>query len=60
MLTVKCPRCSHDMLYRPLTTLTGKKKRCVYCGMLFAVHTDMARSRIVCEGKRAVPNAPLF
>jgi hypothetical protein len=52
MLLVKCPRCLHDMKYDPkLTslqpTVVGKKKRCVYCGMTFSVHSDQVASRIV-------------
>jgi len=57
MLTVKCPRCLHDMLYDPKitqesSTVVGKKKRCVYCGMTFTVHSDQKTSRIVGIGKQ--------
>lgn len=61
MLTVRCPRCAHDMCYAPKQGLpAGKKKRCVYCGMTFGVHPDLVRSRIVCEGRREAPNTALF
>jgi len=65
MLTVRCPRCRHDMLYGPKLsqqspTVVGKKKRCVYCGMTFSIHSDQAKTRIVQIGKRETPNMPLF
>jgi hypothetical protein len=60
MLTVRCPRCAHDMCYEPKGLPAGKKKRCVYCGMTFSVHTDLERTRVVCEGKRVEPNTALF
>lgn len=58
MLTVRCPKCRHDMLYQPAAQL--KRKRCVYCGTTFSVHPNLPNSRVVCEGKRLAPNAPLF
>lgn len=60
MLTVRCPRCQHDMLYRPTGHVVGKSKRCVYCGMTFSVHGNQERTRIVCVGKRDAPNTALF
>lgn len=58
MLTVKCPRCKHDMLYDPkisqaTPTVVGKKKRCVYCGMTFSVHSSIPATNIVGIGKVA-------
>jgi hypothetical protein len=65
MLTVKCPRCLHDQLYDPKLTpeaplVVGKKKCCVYCGMTFSVHSNLAQTRIVQVGKREEFNAPLL
>lgn len=62
VFTVRCPRCRHDMLYQPMKTgvVAGSKKRCVYCGMTFSVHSNQVATRIVCEGKRADPNTALF
>jgi uncharacterized protein (DUF983 family) len=61
MLTVRCPRCKHDQLYDPKIgqgspTVVGRKKRCVYCGMTFSVHTDQTRTNIVAVGKILDPN----
>ena len=61
MLTVKCPRCKHDQLYDPKInssspTVVGKKKRCVYCGMAFAVHSNQVSTRIVAVGRIERPN----
>jgi hypothetical protein len=63
MLTVKCPKCLHDQLYDPkisdkTPTVVGKKKRCVYCGTSFSVHSDQLKTRIVAVGKIANPNMP--
>lgn len=64
LITVHCPRCRHDMLYRPSVRergeVSGKKKRCVYCGYTFSVHPSIVNTRIVCEGTRAEPNTALF
>jgi len=36
------------MKYAPVgKNLTGKKKRCVYCGHTFTVHSDQKKSRII-------------
>jgi hypothetical protein len=56
MLTVKCPKCLHDQLYDPkinekTPTVVGKKKRCVYCGTSFSIHSDQLKTRIVAIGK---------
>ncbi len=35
---VKCPSCGNKMKYHSTTKiLSGKKKRCVYCGRSFSV-----------------------
>ena len=62
VFTVRCPRCKHDMLYQPMKSgvVAGSKKRCVYCGMTFSVHSNQVATRIVCEGKRQDPNTALF
>jgi len=50
MLTVKCPKCKHDMKYMPSKgDITKKVKRCVYCGHSFRVHSSLKKSRIVKE-----------
>ena len=63
MLTVKCPRCMHDQLCDPKInakspTVVGKKKRCVYCGMTFSIHSNQVKTQIVAIGKIAHPNEP--
>lgn len=52
MLTVRCPRCKHDQKCDPRIsqsspTVVGKKKRCVYCGMAFSIHSSMETTNIV-------------
>ena len=48
MLVVRCPSCGHDMRYQPQGGLVSeKKKRCVYCGCTFMVHSALPKSRIV-------------
>jgi hypothetical protein len=61
MLTVRCPKCHHDQLCDPrisqeTPTVVGKKKRCVYCGMTFSIHSNMECTNIVAIGKVADPN----
>jgi transcriptional regulator NrdR family protein len=65
MLTVKCPRCQHDQLCDPklsekTPSVVGKKKRCVYCGMTFSIHSNLEKTNIVQVGKRDEMNTPLF
>ncbi len=37
-LLLKCPKCKNDMKYQSRDmSLTGKSKRCVYCGRSFKV-----------------------
>lgn len=45
MFLVKCPKCKNNMKYQPKNEL--KKKRCVYCGHTFTVHSNIKKSRIV-------------
>ena len=48
MFLVSCPKCKNKMNYQPKgNSLKGKKKRCVYCGHVFTVHSDSKKSRIV-------------
>ncbi len=38
MLVLKCPKCGNKMKYQTTDIyLTGKRKRCVYCGKSFKV-----------------------
>lgn len=37
--------------------VTEKKKKCVYCGHTFKIHTDLLRSRIVAEEEKNTTTA---
>ncbi len=44
MFILECPQCRHEMKYDTKDAyLTGKKKRCVYCGKTFDVPKNMIR-----------------
>jgi len=51
MIIVRCPKCKNVMKYQPMkytgNVLTAKKKRCVYCGHTFKIHSDEKKSRII-------------
>jgi|SaaInlStandDraft_4_1057021.scaffolds.fasta_scaffold26098_3 hypothetical protein len=47
MYLVKCPSCKNNMKYQPRGSLDKKKKRCVYCGKSFTIHSNQKKSRII-------------
>jgi hypothetical protein len=48
MLLLQCPKCKNRMKADPKAgSLTEKKKRCVYCGHTFKIHTSPASSTII-------------
>ena len=61
MFVVKCPECKHDMRYQPIKAgvVSEKKKKCVYCGHTFKIHTSSIKSRIVRE-EEPYTTTPLF
>jgi transposase-like protein len=41
---LKCPKCKHDMKYESRGMyLSGKRKKCVYCGHSFNVKDNLVR-----------------
>ena len=50
MFLLKCSSCGNTMKYQPKGgSVIGKKKRCVYCGKTFTVHSNPLKSSIVKE-----------
>lgn len=47
MFLLRCPKCGNQMKYSPSGSLDGKKKRCVYCGRTFTVHSNIEKSTII-------------
>jgi len=44
MFLLKCPKCNNTQNYQSSTiTLTGKRKKCVYCGNSFKVHENILK-----------------
>jgi predicted RNA-binding Zn-ribbon protein involved in translation (DUF1610 family) len=44
MLLLKCPKCKNEMKYHTRSsTLTGKRKVCVYCGFSMGVSKALIR-----------------
>ena len=44
MLLLQCPKCKNKMKYMTQSSvLTGKRKRCVYCGRSYAVRKQMVK-----------------
>ncbi len=43
MFLLGCPQCGHEMKYGTKDPLTGKKKRCVYCGKTFDASKNLIR-----------------
>ncbi|MBS3102705.1 hypothetical protein J4458_04645 [Candidatus Woesearchaeota archaeon] len=42
ILLLKCPKCSNQMKYQSQNMiLTGKRKRCVYCGKTYNVRNSI-------------------
>jgi Zn ribbon nucleic-acid-binding protein len=46
MLLLKCPKCGHKMRCSPKGSISGKKKRCVYCGKAFKIDGNIAKEII--------------
>lgn len=48
-LLLKCPFCHNNMKYKSMVSqeITAKKKRCVYCGRTFKIHTNPEKSTII-------------
>jgi len=43
-LLLKCPKCSHKMKYQARNMiLTGKRKRCVYCGFSMEINKAIVK-----------------
>ena len=41
---LKCPKCKHDMKYESRDMyLSGKRKKCVYCGHSFKAKDNIVR-----------------
>lgn len=53
MLLLKCPKCGHEMRCSPRGSISGKKKRCVYCGRAFRIEGNIA-GEIAVKKKRDV------
>ncbi|MCC7574041.1 hypothetical protein KO361_00415 [Candidatus Woesearchaeota archaeon] len=53
MFVVRCDRCGNDQKVAPRIKgrweVSGKSKRCVYCGKTFKIHSDFSKTRIVRE-----------
>lgn len=43
MLLLKCPKCGHEMRCSPKGSISGKKKRCVYCGKAFKIEGNIVK-----------------
>jgi len=44
ILLLKCPKCGHKMKYEARNmTLTGKRKRCVYCGFSIGINKNIVK-----------------
>lgn len=44
MLLLRCKRCGNRMKYHPLPGgISGKRKKCVYCGASFKVSESIVR-----------------
>ena len=44
ILLIKCPKCKHDMKYESREGyLSGKRKRCVYCGFSMNIRDNLVR-----------------
>lgn len=44
LFLLKCSNCGHDQKYHTDNLiLTGKKKRCVYCGKTFSVRSHLVK-----------------
>ncbi len=44
MFLLHCPKCGHDMKYMSASVdLSGKRKKCVYCGKSFGVKDNIKR-----------------
>ena len=51
LLVVRCPECKQTMRYHPRIEhkheISEKRKKCVYCGRSFKVHSNRFDSNIV-------------
>lgn len=48
ILKVTCPNCKKPQNYIPIGGIvSGKSKRCVYCGKTFKIHNSPNDSRII-------------
>ncbi|MFH1212268.1 MAG: hypothetical protein V1659_05075 [Candidatus Woesearchaeota archaeon] len=48
MFVVNCPKCKNMMKVNPVSKdITKVKKRCVYCGHTFLIHSNLKNSRII-------------
>ncbi|HLG24922.1 MAG TPA: hypothetical protein VI564_08380 [Candidatus Nanoarchaeia archaeon] len=44
MFLLKCPKCKNEMKYQNMDiSLSGKKKRCVYCGFSMGVNKTIVK-----------------
>jgi len=49
---VMCPKCGGKQLTEPRGLITTARKKCVYCGKSFKIHTHIAKSSTILERVR--------